>query len=67
VTELTPCDRCKRPAKVRALYFRANGLAVLAGRFGGACFYTMAGQIAESGLQPEHETAKPVWLRRGTR
>lgn len=62
-----PCDRCGRPARVRALYYRANGSAVLSGRYGGACFYVMAGLLAESGVQPEHENAKPVWLRRGTR
>lgn len=67
MNELPPCDRCNRPAKVRALYARANGVAVLAGRFGRACFYVVAAEVASSGAQPEHVTARPIWLRRAGR
>lgn len=65
MVDLIDCDRCKRPAKVRALYYRDKaGVARLAGRLGKECFYILAGQIARQGYQPEHEDARVVRLRR---
>jgi hypothetical protein len=63
VNALPPCESCERPAKVRALYARRDGQAVLVGRYGPVCFYRAARDIAESGRQPEHQDARPIHLR----
>lgn len=64
VTKLQECGRCRRPAKLRALYARSDGgEAILAGRLGPACFYIVAGQVSRSGYRPEREDATPIILR----
>lgn len=62
---LPECDRCKRPAKRRALYYRASrgAPAILAGRYGKACFYRVAAALADTGHQVEHEDAAVIILR----
>lgn len=62
--QMQECGRCKRPAKVRALYAReTGGVAILIGKLGKACFYIVAGQVFRNGYQPEHEDARQVILR----
>jgi hypothetical protein len=64
VTVKLPCDSCQRPARRLTLYARdRSGVAVLVGRFGPACFYQQAHAVAAQGLQPEHYTNKPIYLR----
>lgn len=64
VTGLPECDRCHRPAKRRALYYRLNdGRALLAGRYGKKCFYAVARIVVRGGNQPEHEDARIVHVR----
>jgi hypothetical protein len=62
--DLPPCDRCHRPAKRQALYYRTrNGAVLLAGRYGRKCFYFAAGVLAASGAQVEHEDARIIHVR----
>lgn len=61
--ELPECDRCKRPAKRRPLYFRRNGVATKLGDYGRACFYVVAAGVVQQGAQPEHENARVIYLR----
>ncbi|MEV0899259.1 hypothetical protein [Actinoplanes sp. NPDC049802] len=64
-TALPPCDRCHRPAKRRALYYRVQGgSAILAGRYGGSCFYKVADTLYRHSYQVEHEDARVIRLRR---
>ena len=63
--QLQECGRCRRPAKLRALYGRnrQTGEALLIGKLGKKCFYVVAGQVFRNGYQPEHEDNSIVRLR----
>jgi hypothetical protein len=65
MSELQECGRCRRPAKLRALYGRnrTTGNAFMVGKLGKKCFYVVAGEISRQGYQPENEDASLVVLR----
>jgi hypothetical protein len=64
-TGLFPCDRCGRPSKRRALWYRdSQGVARMAGRYGKKhCFYIVARRLVKLGFQPEDFDARPIVLR----
>lgn len=59
------CETCGRPTNnLKTLYYRdRNGRALLVGRFGRKCFYRIARTLFAQGFQPEHQDARPIFLR----
>lgn len=59
------CEWCGREGVVRQLWQRPRGSesALLVGRYGPVCFYTVARQVVAEGSQPETVDARVIYLR----
>ena len=63
----TTCDKCGRPAVVRALHFEPRdqpGRAYAVGDYGPGCFYAAAAKVRGEGHRPfDARTGRTVFAR----
>lgn len=63
----TTCDKCGRPARVRALQFEPHdqpGRAYSVGEYGPGCFYAAAEGVRQQGHRPfDARTGRTVFTR----